>query len=51
LKKKDEIELAKELEMILTRIRDENAALHRLIEALAKPEKSFKQELTKKSNQ
>jgi hypothetical protein len=51
LKKKDEIKLAKELELILSRIRDENRALFRLIEALRKTEEPHKKEKIQKSNQ
>jgi hypothetical protein len=40
LKKKDEIEIKKELETMLERMRKENSALHRLIEAL-KDQKIF----------
>jgi len=51
LKKNDEIELIKELERMLLRIRDENTALYRLIKALRSKEKPDQQEgITKKSN-
>jgi hypothetical protein len=50
LKKNDEIGLSKELEKMLERIRDENTALHRLIEELRRSEELNKKEIIKKSN-
>jgi hypothetical protein len=51
LKKNDEIGLKKELKKMLSRIRDENTALFRLIDALRKTEEPHKKEITQKSNQ
>lgn len=51
LKKSDEIGLTKELEKMLDRIRDENTALHRLIEELRRSEELNKKGIFKKSNQ
>jgi len=51
LKKNDDIELKKELEKMLERIREENAALFHLIEALRKTEEPSGKKIIHKSNQ